>query len=82
MCRSWFWGVLYVYIYACIYIYIMYIWAIHPTFRSLSQQVHIGGSFISLRFIHSMRVLHTFIAILLLENAERTPFATSLVKGS
>ena len=40
-CRSWFWGVT-IYIYVCMCIYIYGLGAIHLTFRSLSQQVHIG----------------------------------------
>ena len=75
-------GVYYICIVVYIYVYIYGLWAIHPTFRSLSQQVHIGvfvshyGLYIPLEcFVH---LLQSFFY----KESDGTPFATVLVKGS
>ena len=80
-------GGYYIYIYACIYIYMcIYTYglgAIHPTFRSLSQQVHIGVFYLIRIYVYIP--LECFIYLLqsfFYKKSEGTPFATVLVKGS
>ena len=73
---------IYIHICMCTYIYIYGLQAIHQTFRSLSQQVHIG---VFLSHYSLYIPLECFIYLLqsfFHKESDGTPFATVLVKGS
>ena len=71
---------MHVYIYMCTYIYGLR--AIHPTFRSLSQQVHIGVFLSHYSFYNPLECFIYLSQSFFHKESDGTPFATVLVKGS